>query len=282
MVHPQNMSATPVVVIESDAPVARYWRDLWRYRELFAFLTLRDVMVRYKQTAMGLLWAVLRPLATMMIFTLIFSRIAKLPSEGDVPYALMVLAALMPWQVFANALQDSSNSLVNNADMVSKIYFPRMVLPMSAVVVSLIDFAVALVIFAVLMAWFGLAPSWHIVFLPVFLLMVLMLTLGAGLIFSSLNVSYRDFRHMMPFVVRFGLYVSPVGFSIAAVPEAWRWLYAMNPLVGIIDGFRWSLLGHGVPLYLPAVLYSAAVSVVMLVAGVMVFRRLERTFVDRI
>jgi lipopolysaccharide transport system permease protein len=278
----QKNPSSPVLVIQSGSSLKGYGAELWRYRELFVFLTLRDVLVRYKQTAVGILWSVLRPLLTMAIFTLVFGHIAKMPADGSAPYALMVFAALMPWQIFANAVQESSNSLVANADMISKVYFPRIIVPLSSVMTALVDFAISFVLFIALMMFYGVVPGWQIVLLPLFLLVGLGAAIGAGLMISALNVSFRDFRYVIPFIVQIGLYVSPVGFSSANVPEQWRLLYALNPMVGVIDGFRWCLLGTDVHFYVPGFLMSLILTVILLVSGFWVFRRMERTFADKI
>lgn len=272
----------PTLVINSQPGAGHYWTELWRYRELFVFLTLRDVLVRYKQTVIGILWSVLRPLLTMAVFTLVFGRIAQMPTEGSAPYALMVFAALLPWQMFANAVQESSNSLVTNADMISKVYFPRMIVPLSAVMTAIVDFLIAFVLFLLMMLAYGLVPGWQVLLLPFFLLLALGTAVGAGLVISALNVSFRDFRYIIPFIVQIGLYVSPVGFSSSAVPEGWRFVYALNPMVGVIDGFRWCLLGSDVAFYWPGLVASVAVTGLLLVAGFVVFRKTERTFADKI
>lgn len=266
--------------IEAGRIERHYWADLWRYRELFFFLSWRDVLVRYKQTAVGLAWALLRPLLTMLVLTFIFQRVAKLTTVG-VPYPLLVFAGLLPWQFFANALTESSASLVGNEKLISKVYFPRLVVPASAVIVSLIDFLVSFAILVGLLAWYHVMPTWRMAALPGFVLLAFFTALGPGLLITALNVRYRDFRYIIPFVVQFGLYLSPVGFSSAEIPEKWRLLYALNPMVGVIDGFRWAICGmtpvSWVPLGL-AVVTSAA----LLAAGVMYFRSMERTFADLI
>jgi lipopolysaccharide transport system permease protein len=272
----------PLLVIEAGSHAGRYWHELWRFRELLVFLTWRDILVRYKQTVIGVMWSVLRPLVTMLVFTFVFGRVAKLPTEGEAPYALMVFAALLPWQLFANAVLESSNSLVANADMISKVYFPRMIMPISAIMTALVDFAIALGLFVLLMLVMGVMPALKILLLPVFLMMALAAALGGGLMIAALNVSFRDFRYVIPFFVQFGLYVSPVGFSSAAVPERWQLLYALNPMVGVIDGFRWCLLGKGVDFPMFESGLALGISVAMLVAGVLVFRRMERTFADKV
>lgn len=276
------MSGTQqLLIIEAGRSERHYWRDLWRYRELFYFLAWRDILVRYKQTVIGLAWSLLRPFLTMLVFTLVFSKLAKLPS-GNVPYPILVFAALLPWQFFANAFSEAGNSLINNSNMISKVYFPRLVVPASAVIVSFIDFLISGAILVGLMAWYGYMPDWHIVLLPVFTLIAFAASMGAGLWMASLNVKYRDFRYIIPFVVQFGLYVSPVGFSSSIVPEKWRLLYSINPMVGVIDGFRWSIMGGDAQLYWPGFILSVGLVTVMLITGIVYFRRTERRFADLI
>ncbi len=238
------------LIIEPGRGTREYWRDLWRYRELFFFLAWRDILVRYKQTAIGIAWSVLRPLATMLVFTIVFGKLAKLPSNG-VPYPIMVFAAMLPWQFFANSLSESSNSLIDNANLLTKVYFPRLIVPAGSVIVSLVDFLIASVLLGGLMAWYRFVPDVRMLLLPAFLLMALMASFGVGLWLSALNVKYRDFRYVVPFLVQFGLYISPVGFTSSIVPEQWRLLYFLNPMVGVIDGFRWALLGDAFPVYWP-------------------------------
>lgn len=271
-----------VLVLEAGRAERHYWRDLWAYRELFAILAWRDLAVRYKQTVIGVAWAVIRPLLTMVIFTILFGRLANLPSEGSAPYPVMVFAAMLPWFLFSNILGDASNSIVGNAGLIGKVYFPRIIIPAAAGVVSLVDFATNLVLMLALMAWYGFAPHWGIVVLPAFVVLAVLSALGPALIITALNVKYRDFRYIVPFVMQFGLYVSPVGFSSAVVPAKWRIWYSLNPLVGVIDGFRWCLLGGESELYLPGFLLSLAVIAVFLWLGVRLFRRTEKTFADLI
>jgi lipopolysaccharide transport system permease protein len=268
-----------VNILEPGRASRRYWADLWDYRELFYFLSWRDVLVRYKQTAIGVAWSVLRPLLTMVVFTVVFGRFAKLPSAG-VPYALLVYAGMLPWQFFASALSDGSSSLLDNANLLSKVYFPRLIIPASCVIVSLVDFAISLGIYAALMLWFGVLPDAKVLLLPLFLLLALAAALGGGLWLSAFNVKYRDFRYVVPFLVQFGLYVSPVGFSSSVVPAAWRPFYFLNPMAGVIDGFRWALLGGAHALYLPGLLISTAVALALFASGFAYFRRTERTFAD--
>lgn len=273
------MDTQGVLVIEAGRAERHYWRDLWRYRELFFFLAWRDILVRYKQTTIGILWALGRPLLIMLAFTLVFSKLAKLPSEG-VPYPILVLAAVLPWQFFSSAFSGAGDSLISNAGMISKVYFPRLVVPASALIVSLVDFLISCVILVGLMVWYGFAPNLRMVALPLFVLVAFAAAMGAGLWIAALNVKYRDFRFIVPFVVQFGLYVSPVGFSSGIVPEQWRLLYSVNPMVGVIDGFRWAILGSNSPLYWPGFLLSLFLILVLLVTGIAYFRKTEKTFVD--
>jgi len=272
----------PILVLEPGRAERHYWRDLWAYRELFAILAWRDVAVRYKQTVIGALWAVIRPFLTMVVFTLVFGRLANLPSEGAAPYSIMVFAGMLPWFLFSTILSEASSSLVGNANLIGKVYFPRIIIPSSSAVVALVDFAVNLAMLFVLMLWYGFAPTWHIVLLPAFVALAVMASLGPALLITALNVKYRDFRFIIPFIVQFGLYVSPVGFSSAVVPSYLRFWYSLNPMVGVIDGFRWCLLGGESNLYLPGFLLSLGVVVMFLWAGVAYFRRTERSFADLI
>lgn len=267
------------LLIEPNRPARHYWRDVWRYRELFWFLVWRDILVRYKQTVIGVAWSVIRPLATMLAFTVVFGLLAKLPSEG-VPYPLLVFAAMLPWNFCANALSESSGSLIGNANLLTKVYFPRIIIPVSSIIVSLIDFVISLVIMACIMMWYGYLPDWRIVTVPIFLLLAFLPVAGAGLWFSALNVKYRDFRYVVPFLLQFGLYVSPVGFVSSIVPEKWRLLYALNPMVGVIDGFRWALLNGSVELHWPGIALSTVLSLVLLVSGLWFFRKTERILAD--
>lgn len=270
---------TSTLVIEAGRTERHYWKDLWRYRELFYFLAWRDILVRYKQTVIGLAWALIRPFLTMVVFVFVFSKLAKLPSEG-VPYPILVFAALLPWQFFSNAFTEAGNSLINNANMISKVYFPRLVVPVSAVIVSFVDFFISGIILVGLMLWYGFAPDWRILTLPLFILIAFAAALGAGLWTAALNVKYRDFRYIIPFVVQFGLYVSPVGFSSTIVPEKWRLLYSINPMVGVIDGFRWAILGGNTQFYWPGFLLSILLVLVILITGIVYFRKTEKTFAD--
>lgn len=273
------MEARPTVVIEAGRAERHYWADLWRYRQLFYFLAWRDILVRYKQTAIGVLWALIRPLLTIVVFTVVFGRLAKLPSDG-VPYPVLVCAAMLPWQFFASAFAEVGNSLVGNANLLTKIYFPRLLVPASTVVVAFVDFLLSVVILVGLMSWYGLFPGWRAVLFPVFVLVAAAAALGTGLWIAALNVKYRDFRYVVPFVLQLGLFISPVGFSSSVVPDKWRLLYSLNPMVGVIDGFRWSLLGEQATLYLPGFALSMILVALLLSSGIAYFRRTERTFAD--
>jgi len=273
------MDNQTVLVIEAGRTERHYWKDLWRYRELFYFLAWRDILVRYKQTVIGLVWALIRPFLTMVVFVVVFSKLAKLPSEG-VPYPILVFAALLPWQFFAMAFTEAGNSLISNANMISKIYFPRLVVPVSAVIVSFVDFLISGIILVGLMLWYGFAPDLRIFTLPLFIFIAFAAAMGTGLWTAALNVKYRDFRYIIPFGVQFGLYVSPVGFSSAIVPEQWRLLYSLNPMVGVIDGFRWAILGGNSQLYWPGFLLSLFLVILILITGIYYFRKTEKTFAD--
>ena len=272
------------LVIEAGKTERAYWSDLWRYRELFFFLSWRDILVRYKQTVIGVLWAVLRPLLMMIVFTVIYSKLAKMPS-GGVPYPVLVYAAMLPWQFFSSSLSEASNSLITNANMLSKIYFPRIVMPASAVIVSLVDFLISIVILAALMAWYHVLPTWRLATLPLFTALAFLAAFGPSLWLAALNVKYRDFRYVIPFIVQFGLYVSPVGFSSDVVRQkfgetAYR-LYSLNPMVGVIDGFRWAIAGNAAAtLGWISLLTSVVVTGLLLASGLKYFRSTERTFAD--
>jgi lipopolysaccharide transport system permease protein len=269
------------LVIEAGMAESRYWRDIWHYRELFAFLAWRDVLVRYKQTVFGVAWAWLRPLLMMLTFTLVFGKLAKLPAE-NVPYAVLVFVALLPWQFFSTAFTTSATSLVDNANLVSKVYFPRMLVPAVPVVISLVDLLISAILLTGLMLWYGVCPDWRIVTLPFFLVLGILVTMGAGIWVAALNVRYRDFRFVVPFMVQLGLYVSPVGFSSSIVPDKYRLLYDLNPLVVVIDGFRWSILAGAAPLSWDEVVLATVSTFLICFLGVRYFRKTERGFADTI
>lgn len=271
-----------MIVLEAGRAERHYWLDLWRYRELFLILAWRDLAVRYKQTAIGVAWAVVRPLLTVAIFTIVFGRVAKLPSDGAAPYPVMVFAGMIAWTLFSTILSEASNSLVSNANLIGKVYFPRLIVPSATIVVALVDAAITLGMLAAMMAWYRFIPDWRIVFLPAFVILAVLASLGPALLMTAMNVKYRDFRYIIPFILQFGVYVSPVGFSSGSIPESWRLLYSLNPVVGVIDGFRWALLRGEAQLYLPGFLLSLVVTAVMLMIGVAYFRRTERGFADLI
>jgi len=266
------------LIIEPGLASANYWRDLWRYRELMAFLAWRDLAVRYKQTAIGVAWAIIRPALTMMVFVL-FRRLMG-AERGAVPDVLLVLAAVLPWQFFSNALMESSTSLINNTNLISKVYFPRLIVPMASVATAFVDFAITLVLLAVVMAWVGFAPAWTLLALPFYVALAFGLSSGLGLLLAALNVKYRDFRYVVPFIIQVGLFISPIAFTSSSMPERWRMLYSMNPLVGIIDGFRWSILGGRTPIDPSSLATSLVITVAVLVVGVAYFRRTERSLAD--
>jgi lipopolysaccharide transport system permease protein len=269
------------LVIEAGKNEKNYWLDLWRYRELFYILTWRDIKVRYKQTVIGAAWSIIRPVLTMIVFTVIFSKVAKLPTEGNAPYAIMVFAAMLPWQFFSNSLSESSNSLVGNANLISKIYFPRLIIPASSVITSFVDFLISFGILILMMIGYRYMPDWKIILLPLFLVLSFLSAFGVGLLLTALNVKYRDFRYIIPFIVQFGLYISPVGFSSSIVPQKWRMLYSLNPMVGVIDGFRWCILGEN-NIYIPGFLLSTGITLLFLALGLWYFRKTEKKFADHI
>lgn len=272
-------SPAATLVIEAGRTERHYWRDVWRYRELLYFLARRDLAVRYKQTVFGVAWALVRPLATMLIFTLVFGRIAKLPSDGA-PYSLLVLSGMLPWFLFASVLAEASDSMLTNSSLVSKVYFPRLIMPASSAVVAVVDFAIGLVLLVALMAFQGYPPTLPLLLLPAFVLIALAVALGLGLWCAAMNVRYRDFRFVIPFALMIGLYLSPIGFSMTVIPERWRMLYSLNPMVGVIEGFRWTVLGDAFRPHLDAIALSAAIAVVLLISGIRYFRRVERSFAD--
>lgn len=272
------------LVLEAGRMERHYWRDLWRYRELLYILAWRDIAVRYKQTVIGIAWALLQPLLQTAILVAVFSRIAGLPGDGTSPYPLLVYAAMLPWQFFASTVSASSLSIVSNANLITKVYFPRLLVPAAALVTSLADLLVTLSILVAMMVWYGCAPTWRLLFLPLFILLALLAAFGPGLLITALSTEYRDFRYIVPFIVQFGLYLSPVGFSSQMVRErfgeAAYLLYSLNPMVGVIDGFRWAVLGGESPFVASSLAMSGGLSLLFLVLGVLYFRRLERTFAD--
>lgn len=270
------------LIIEPGRSDKNYWQDLWRYRELFYILSWRDIKVRYKQTVIGVAWSLIRPLLTMLIFTIVFSLIAKLPAEGTSPYAMMVFAGLLPWQFFSNSLTESSNSLVGNTNLISKVYFPRLIIPATSIITSFVDFLISFVVMIALMFYYQFVPSWQILLLPFFTIVAFLASFGAGLLLTTLNVKFRDFRYIVPFIVQLGLYISPVGFSSSVIPEKWRLIYSLNPMVGVIDGFRWCILGGESKIYWPGFMTSFGITILLIWYAVRYFRKMEKSFADYI
>ena len=268
------------IIIEPGRTEKNYWRDLWLFRELFYILSWRDIKVRYKQTVIGAAWSILRPLLTTLIFTVVFNKVAKLGGPPGVPYAILVFTGMLPWQFFANALAEASNSLISNTNLISKVYFPRLIIPASSIITSLVDFAISFIILLGMLLYYQFVPDVKILLLPVFILLALMASLGIGLYITALNVKYRDFRYIIPFVIQIGLYVTPVGFSSNVVPDQWRFWYSMNPMVGVVDGFRWCILGE--PMYLPGQILSISIILGFLFLGIWYFRKTEKSFADNI
>lgn len=270
-----------ILVLEPNRIEKQYWKDIWRYRELFAILAWRDIAVRYKQTVIGVAWALLRPFLAMVVFTVIFGNLAKLPS-GGAPYPILVFAAILPWQFFANALGECSNSLISNSNLLSKVYFPRLIIPAASVITSFVDFLISGLILVGLMIWYQWLPTWRLLTLPMWVAIVFLASMGAGLWLASLNVKYRDFRFIVPFIIQFGLYISPVGFSSSIVPEKWQLLYSINPMVGVIEGFRWAILGQSARINGVGFWLSMGIVALLAVTGVQTFRRMEKSFADEI
>jgi lipopolysaccharide transport system permease protein len=269
----------PELLIEAGRAERQYWRDLWRYRELFYFLSWRDLLVRYKQTVAGVAWALIRPILTVIVLTVVFGKLGKMPS-GGVPYPLLAFCGMLPWQFFSTSMSESGNSLVMNANLISKVYFPRLIIAASSVITSFVDFLISACFLAVLMVWYHCPPPLTVVFLPFFVLLAFAASFGIGSWVSALLVQYRDVRFIVPFIVQFGLYVSPVGFQSSVVPERFRLLYAINPMVGVIDGFRWCLLGGQQQLYWPSLVVSVIGTTTLIVSGIWYFRKTEQTFAD--
>jgi lipopolysaccharide transport system permease protein len=267
------------LVIEAGRTERQYWRDLWRYRELFYFLAWRDLLVRYKQTVVGVGWSLIRPLLTTIVLTVVFGKLGKMPS-GGLPYPLLVLCGTLPWQFFSTAMTESGNSLVMNSNLISKVYFPRVIIIVSSVITSFVDFLISAVFLVVLMIWYHYTPPAAVLFVPFFVLLAFGAALGVGLWIAALMVEYRDFRFIVPFIVQFGLYISPVGFQSSVVPERFRLLYALNPLVGVIDGFRWCLLGTQNGVYRPGIAVAIIDVIVLVASGIWYFRKTEQTFAD--
>lgn len=275
-------SQEPILVIEAGQIEKQYWQDIWNYRELFYFLAWRDILVRYKQTVIGVLWAIIRPLLSMVVFTVIFRGLAGLASDGDVPYPVLVFAGTLPWNFFSASITAASNSLTGSANMIKKIYCPRLILPVSTIVVGIVDLLVAGMIMLAMMIWYGVIPGWRVILLPFLIFLAASTSLGIGLWVASLNVRYRDFKHIIPFLVQIGSYISPVGFSSSRVPDEFRFLYSLNPMVGVIDGFRWCLLGQDIQLYAPGFMASILLSLLLLGSGIWYFRSVEKNFADYI
>src|SRR5580658_4520064 len=267
------------LLIEAGRTERQYWRDLWHYRELFYFLAWRDLLVRYKQTVVGLGWSIIRPLLTMIVLTVVFGKLGKMPS-GGVPYPLLVFCGMLPWQFFSTAMTESGGSLLLNSNLISKVYFPRLVITISSVITSFVDFLISAAFLVALMIWYRYAPPVAVLYLPFFVLLAFVASLGVGLWIAALMVEYRDFRYIVPFIVQIGLYISPVGFQSSVVPSRYRLLFSMNPMVGIIDGFRWSLLGTHVNGQWIAIAVSVSIVGFLLLTGIWYFRKTERTFAD--
>jgi lipopolysaccharide transport system permease protein len=268
------------LIIQPGKSAKHYWSDLWKYRELFYILSWRDIKVRYKQTVLGAAWSIIRPLLTTIIFTIVFSKIAKLENPGTSPYMLMVFAGMLPWQFFSNALSESSSSLIGNANLITKVYFPRLIIPVSAVITSLLDFFISFIILICMLIWFQFMPHWQIVFLPLFIVLLFFCSMGLGLYLTAINVKYRDFRYIIPFIIQFGLYITPVGFSSSLIGDEWKVLFNLNPMVGIINGFRWCILGE--PMNWMSLIFSISIITFFFILGISYFRKMEKSFADHI
>jgi lipopolysaccharide transport system permease protein len=268
------------LIIEPGRIEKNYWSDLWRYRELFYILAWRDFKVRYKQTVIGIAWSVLRPLLTLAVIVVVFSKLAKLPSEGEAPYTIMALAGLLPWLFFSNALSESSNSLISNTNLFTKVYFPRILIPASSIVLGFVDFLITFVMLLLIMIWYQFVPGINMIFLPFFFILTFLASFGVGILMSTLNLKYRDFRYIVPFIVQFGMYISPVAFSSSIVPPKYQFLYSLNPMVGVIDGFRWCIIGGDVALNVKSLLISTTVIVVFAILGIQYFRKTEKMLAD--
>lgn len=267
------------ILIEPKKGMKNFWKEIFSYRELFLFLAWRDILVRYKQTVIGIAWSILRPLLTMIVFTIIFGKLAKMPS-GGIPYPILVFSAMLPWQFFSNIISESGNSLISNSHMISKVYFPRIIIPTTSMIVSLIDFFISSFILILIMLFYKFTPTIYVLFIPFLLILAIITSLGIGYLLSALNVKYRDFRYIIPFLVQFGLYISPVGFSSSVIPEKWRLIYSINPMVGVIDGFRWAIGGEKFQIYLPGFILSIGIGILIFIIGLTYFRRTEREFAD--
>jgi lipopolysaccharide transport system permease protein len=268
------------LILEPKRIEREYWKDLWRYRELFAILAWRDIAVRYKQTAIGVLWAFIRPVLSMLVFTVIFGKLAKLPTDGDAPYAIMVFAAMLPWQFFSSALGSVSDTFISGAGLFRKVYFPRLIAPAAAVITSLVDFAISFIILLVLMLWYGYMPTWRLLTLPFWLFVVFSFSMGLGLLIASWMVRYRDMGFVVPFFLQIGQYISPVAYSTSIIPDEWRFVYGLNPMVGVIEGFRWAILGKSAVVNITSMSISLLAVTILLIVGFQRFRATEKTFVD--
>ncbi len=267
------------ILIEPKKGIKNFWKEIFSYRELFLFLAWRDILVRYKQTVIGIAWSILRPLLTMIVLTIVFGKLAKMPS-GGIPYPILVFSAMLPWQFFSNIISESGNSLISNSHMISKVYFPRIIIPTTSMIVSLIDFFISSFILILIMLFYKFTPTIYVLFIPFLLILAIITSLGIGYLLSALNVKYRDFRYIIPFLVQFGLYISPVGFSSSVIPEKWRLIYSINPMVGVIDGFRWAIVGEEFQIYLPGFILSIGIGILIFIIGLTYFRRTEREFAD--
>jgi lipopolysaccharide transport system permease protein len=271
------------IIVEAGRTEKNYWKDLWRFRELFYILSLRDIKVRYKQTVLGVLWAIIRPLLTMYVLTFVFGRVAKMDTQSIVPYTIIVFAGLLPWQFFSNSLTESSNSLIGNTNLITKVYFPRLIIPTSSVITSFIDFLITFVILLVMFIIYQYMPPGRIWLMPIFWVMAFFASFGPGLWLTAMNVKYRDFRYIIPFIVQFGLFISPVGYSSNQIPEKWHWLYALNPMTGVIDGFRWCIVADAPNPMLHYPFYiSLAVIIFFFWLSIYQFRKMEKNFADLI
>lgn len=276
------MKKYPALTIEPNSAKKEYWNDVWHSKDLFLVLALRDISVRYKQTVFGVAWALIQPVMTMLVFTIIFGHLANLSSTTKDPYALLVFSGLLPWQLFSNALINTSGSLVSNSNLITKVYFPRLIVPLASIAVCFVDFLINFLILIALMIWYKIVPGPQIFALPFFLALTIFAILGPGLLLASLNVKYRDVRYAVPLIIQLGLYISPVGFSANVVPDEWRLLYFLNPMAGIIDGFRWAILGGSSKIYLPGLFLSCAITSLLMYAGIRQFKKMEDSFADLI
>lgn len=268
------------LVLEPNRIEKQYWKDLWRYRELFVILAWRDLAVRYKQMAIGVGWAVIRPFLSMVVFTVIFGKLANLPTDGNAPYAIMVFAAMLPWQFFASALASVSSSLLSGSALFSKVYFPRLIAPAASVITCLVDFGMSFLILAAMMVWYQYWPTWRMLTLPFWLLVVFCFSMGLGLLLATWTIRYRDLTLLVPFMIQIGQYISPVAYSTTIVPSEWKFVYGLNPMVGVIEGFRWAILGKSAVVSPLSISLSLVVVALLSIAGLLSFRSAEKSFVD--